>query len=77
MFNKIIDAIGTAMASVALVAAVLFIVALIIGFPVMWLWNGLVPELFGGPTISFWQAVGLFFLTNILFNTNSSGKKDA
>lgn len=31
------------------------------------LWNWLVPVLFGGPTISYWQALGLLALTKILF----------
>ena len=31
------------------------------------LWNWLVPVLFGGPIISYWQALGLLALTKILF----------
>ena len=34
---------------------------------VMWLWNMLIPELFHGPFISFWQALGLLVLSKILF----------
>lgn len=34
---------------------------------VMWLWNMLIPELFHGPIISFWQALGLLVLSKILF----------
>jgi hypothetical protein len=33
---------------------------------VMSLWNALVPALFHGPTLGFWQAVGLLVLTRIL-----------
>lgn len=29
------------------------------------LWNWLVPSVFGGATITFWQAAGLSFLLNI------------
>src|SRR5689334_16803070 len=36
------------------------------GFIVMLLWNALVPELFNGHTISFWQGVGLLLLSHIL-----------
>jgi hypothetical protein len=32
------------------------------------LWNWLVPELFGGPAISFWQTLGLLALSKILFS---------
>jgi len=38
----------------------------VIGFVVMELWNALVPELFKGPVISFWQAVGLLVLSHLL-----------
>jgi hypothetical protein len=30
------------------------------------LWNGLVPDLFRGPSIGFWQAAGLLLLSHIL-----------
>src|SRR4029077_9469013 len=33
----------------------------------MTLWNALVPNLFAGPAIQFWQAVGLLVLSRILF----------
>lgn len=34
---------------------------------VMWLWNWLIPDLFNGSTITFWQAIGLMLLSRILF----------
>jgi hypothetical protein len=48
---------------IALVAA---LVVAGLGFVVMSLWNGLIPSLFGGPTLRFWQAVGLLLLSRIL-----------
>ena len=36
------------------------------GFIVMNLWNALIPELFHGPLLTFWQAVGLLVLSHIL-----------
>ena len=36
------------------------------GFVVMWLWNWLMPALFGLHVISFWQAFGLLILSKIL-----------
>ncbi|HVU98907.1 MAG TPA: hypothetical protein VHE34_26980 [Puia sp.] len=38
------------------------------GIIVMLLWNALMPEIFHLPTISFWQALGLFLLAKILFS---------
>lgn len=39
----------------------------------MLLWNWLIPVIFGLPTISFWQAVGLLALCRILFGGLGSG----
>lgn len=35
-------------------------------FATMWLWNSLIPVLFHGPVLSFWQTAGLFILSKIL-----------
>lgn len=43
------------------------IIAVIIGFPIKWLWNWLMPNLFGLPEISFWMALGIALLISILF----------
>jgi hypothetical protein len=39
------------------------------------LWNWLVPVLFSGPVISFWQAMGLLALSKILFWGFGGGHK--
>lgn len=39
----------------------------IFGSVVMWLWNAILPGLFGISTISFWQALGILVLSKILF----------
>jgi hypothetical protein len=38
----------------------------LVGFAVMFLWNWLIPEIFHGPTITYWQAMGLLLLSHIL-----------
>jgi hypothetical protein len=50
----------------AFLAAVIAFVALV-SLVVMSLWNGLIPSLFRGPTLQYWQAVGLLVLSRILF----------
>ena len=48
-----------------------------IGFVVKWLWNSLMPELFGLKEITYWQGVGLLVLIKIFFggiSGNSSSK---
>ncbi len=41
-------------------------VVFIIGLVIMLLWNALVPDLFRGPSITYWQAVGLLVLSHLL-----------
>lgn len=50
-----------------IVAIAWAIIAIIIGFPIKWLWNWLMPVLFGLPEISFWMALGIALLVSILF----------
>ncbi len=51
--------------TIALVAVPLFLAAF--GYAVMWLWNWLMPALFGWHGITFWQAIGILVLSKILF----------
>jgi len=41
--------------------------ALIFGFVVMYLWNWLMPAIFGLGTITFWQAFGILVMAKLLF----------
>ena len=63
--RKILRIIG--MVFVGLIFAVLF--ALVFGFLVKWLWNFLMPELFGIKQITYWQAFGMVILAKLLFGT--------
>ncbi len=40
---------------------------------VMLLWNALIPELFNGPELSYWQTAGIFILSKILLSGFSGG----
>jgi len=57
--------IGMAIGGVIIAA----FIALIFGFVVMWLWNWLMPDIFGLGRITFWQAWGLVVLSHILFKS--------
>ncbi len=43
-------------------------------YATMLLWNALVPELFHGPVLSFWQTLGLLILSKIFFGTFFKGR---
>ncbi len=49
--------------------------AILFGFVVMWLWNWLMPDLFGLPTLTFWKAVGVIILSKLLFGGFGGGGK--
>jgi len=53
------------------ILGVAFLVLVIYG--VQTLWNWLIPGLFNGPVLSFWQTVGLFFLSKILLTGVAPG----
>ena len=56
------------LATIILVLLLIFVVDLIFAAPLMWLWNALMPAIFGLGKITFWQAFGLELLIGILFN---------
>jgi hypothetical protein len=43
------------------------LIAFLVGYIVMRLWNWLMPDLFGLPMIGYWQAVGVLILAKIIF----------
>ena len=51
---------------VATFALLMVVAAGVVGLVVMALWNWLVPALFGGRAIDFWQALGLLVLARLL-----------
>ena len=45
-------------------------------YVVMLLWNWLVPELFSGPILTYWQTLGILVLSKILLSGLGHGYKD-
>jgi hypothetical protein len=60
--------VGIVAAGVVLVPSMLAL----IGAVTMWLWNALLPGIFGLPRIGFFQAVGILILSQILFKGGSA-----
>jgi len=58
--SKILKFTGFTLLRVALIILVLFIT--------MYLWNWLIPGLFHGPILTFWQTAGLIVLSKIFFS---------
>ena len=66
--QKILLGIGFAAAGLAFLA--------LLGWLVMLLWNWLMPEVFGLPPLSYWQAWGILVLSWILFKPWGMGHSD-
>jgi hypothetical protein len=66
------NTIQTILTTILIVA----VTAVILGLPLMWLWNWLMPTIFYLDEITFWQALGLNALATILFKQNITNKKD-
>ena len=50
-----------------------FVILMVFG--VQALWNWLIPELFNGPVLTYWQTVGLFILSKILLTGVAPGSR--
>ncbi len=57
---------------IALVIGLVVIWSALLALPVMWLWNWLMPVIFGLGEISFFQALGLNVLCSCLFKSNTT-----
>jgi hypothetical protein len=54
---------------------VIAVIIVILGYPLMLLWNWVMPIIFGLPEITLWQAIGLNLLSTILFKSPTTIKK--
>ncbi len=57
------------------VVLTVLVVGLISAFPVMWIWNWMMPELFLLPAITIWQSFWGVFMCQTLFKGSSSCSK--
>lgn len=60
------------LSAIVAVLVVLALTSILFVLPVYWLWNWLMPTLFGLPTITVWQAVGLLWLSELLFRSHGA-----
>ena len=66
----------------AAIIGLIAIVIVLLGYPLMLIWNWLIPDIFGIPQghnayeIDLWEAIGINILCTILFRPNINIKKD-
>ena len=57
--------------AILIIIALCLLFAVLTALPTMWLWNWLMPVIFGLGKITFWQAWGINMLCSILFKAKS------
>lgn len=70
--EKFLEWIGAIILSFTIIG----LVCLLLSFPLMWLWNWLMPVIFGLTKINIWQSLGIMFLSSFLFKSGTTVKKD-
>jgi hypothetical protein len=60
-----------------IIVGLLLLSSILLAFPTMFLWNWLMPDIFGLVKIDLYQAMGINFLTNILFKSNVTIKRES
>ena len=73
--REVFEAVGKLVCTIVVGVAIVFVFAVLVAFPVMWLWNWVIPDIFGLPTITFWQAFGLNLLCGLFFRGVGNIKK--
>lgn len=66
--KKVLMVIGFVILGIAL--------CILFGFVLMWLWNWLMPMIFGLTELTYWQAVGVFILAKLIFGGIGGGGSD-
>jgi hypothetical protein len=61
--------------SILTIIGLILLWVMLLGFPLQFLWNWLMPDIFGLRYITFWEAVGLNTISSILFKSNINIKK--
>jgi|688.fasta_scaffold1033061_2 hypothetical protein len=76
MKKSILEILGVFLGALLVVTIALFGAGLLLAFPVMWLWNWVIVDIFQLPEIGYWQAFGLYTIFGILFKGAPTSKKD-
>jgi hypothetical protein len=75
MGKNLLQYLGVFLGALALVTIGLFGAALLLAFPVMWLWNWVVVDIFQLPVIGYWESFALYTLFGILFKSIPASNK--
>ena len=69
MVTKIVKVIAVVILAIGLV--------FLMGYAVQYLWNWIMPDLFGLPTVGYWKAIGILVLSKIIFGFGGGNHKNS
>lgn len=69
--TDLIEGIAMVVGLVVTVFVVAFLLGMVMAWPVMWIWNYMMPDLFGMPELTYWQAFWGSFMAKLIFPNNS------
>ena len=72
---KILRDTLTALGTILLVLGGVFLLSILLAFPVKWLWNWVMIDIFNVPTITVMQAWGLSMLLGLLLKSTVTKKE--
>ena len=58
------------------VVGVAILIVCLLTYPTMYLWNWLMPEIFGLKTLTFIETLGLLFLARLLISTSNTNNNN-
>jgi len=76
VLDAVISFVGVIVTSVVAVGGIAMLIAVCTAFPVMVLWNAVIPSMFGLSELTFWSALYLSLLCQCLFKASTLSKSD-
>ena len=68
--DNLFKGIGKVVVIFFLAIPILGLAGFLFAIPIMFLWNWLMPAIFNLTTITYWQAIGVYWLSALLFRFN-------
>lgn len=70
------DTVLAVIFTVILVLLVTFLILAGVVWVTMWIWNAVMPVIFGLPEITFWQTMGLWWICSFFVKPSMSSKEE-
>ena len=66
-----VEIVAGVIGMIVAVFVIAFLFGMLMAWPLMWIWNWMMPDLFGMPTLTYWQAFWGSFMAKLIFPSGS------